>query len=102
MSYEKTGVERVAEEAASRASSTTAFTSARSIAQPAAAAKPAQPSEWDVEVGRRADSDHKSKTTMPKIAGGYKLPSSSLLQRPDEQQAVDAEELKLLARSEER
>jgi len=97
MSYEKTGVERVAEEAASRASSTTAFTSARSIAQPAAAAKPAQPSEWDVEVGRRADSDHKSKTTMPKIAGGYKLPASSLLHRPDEQQAVDENELKGLA-----
>ncbi len=49
------------------------------------------------EVTERADSDHKAKTTMPKIAGGYKLPSSSLLQRPDEQQAVDADELKLLA-----
>jgi len=35
---------------------------------------------------------------MPRIAaGGYKLPSSSLLQRADEQQAVDADELKLLA-----
>jgi len=32
---------------------------------------------------------------MPRIAaGGYKLPSSSLLQRADEQQAVDADELK--------
>jgi DNA segregation ATPase FtsK/SpoIIIE, S-DNA-T family len=51
----------------------------------------------DPEVTARADSDHKAKTTMPRIAGGYKLPSSSLLQRPDEQQAVDAEELKLLA-----
>jgi S-DNA-T family DNA segregation ATPase FtsK/SpoIIIE len=51
----------------------------------------------DPEVTERADSDHKAKTTMPRIAGGYKLPSSSLLQRPDEQQAVDAEELKLLA-----
>jgi S-DNA-T family DNA segregation ATPase FtsK/SpoIIIE len=51
----------------------------------------------DPEVMQRADSDHKAKTTMPKIAGGYKLPSSSLLQRPDEQQAVDADELKLLA-----
>jgi S-DNA-T family DNA segregation ATPase FtsK/SpoIIIE len=49
------------------------------------------------EVTQRADSDHKAKTTMPKIAGGYKLPSSSLLQRPDEQQAVDADELKVLA-----
>jgi len=51
----------------------------------------------DPEVTERADSDHKPKTTMPRIAGGYKLPSSSLLQRPDEQQAVDADELKLLA-----
>jgi len=51
----------------------------------------------DPEVTQRADSDHKAKTTMPRIAGGYKLPSSSLLQRPDEQQAVDAGELKLLA-----
>ena len=49
------------------------------------------------EVAQRADSNNKAKTTMPKIAGGYKLPSSSLLQRPDEQQAVDADELKLLA-----
>jgi len=51
----------------------------------------------DPEVTQRGDSDHKAKTTMPKIAGGYKLPSSSLLQRPDEQHAVDADELKLLA-----
>jgi DNA segregation ATPase FtsK/SpoIIIE, S-DNA-T family len=51
----------------------------------------------DPEVTERADSDHKPKTTMPRIAGGYKLPSSSLLQRPDEQQVVDADELKLLA-----
>jgi len=51
----------------------------------------------DPEVTERADSGQKAKTTMPRIAGGYKLPSSSLLQRPDEQQAVDAEELKLLA-----
>jgi S-DNA-T family DNA segregation ATPase FtsK/SpoIIIE len=51
----------------------------------------------DPQVTQRADSDNKAKTTMPRIAGGYKLPSSSLLQRPDEQQAVDADELKLLA-----
>jgi S-DNA-T family DNA segregation ATPase FtsK/SpoIIIE len=51
----------------------------------------------DPEVTQRADIDHKAKTTMPRIAGGYKLPSSSLLQRPDEQQTVDADELKLLA-----
>ena len=51
----------------------------------------------DPEVTERADSGHKARTTMPRIAGGYKLPSSSLLQRPDEQQAIDADELKLLA-----
>lgn len=49
------------------------------------------------EVTERADSSAKHKTTMPKIAGVYRLPSSSLLHRPDEQHAVDEEELKLLA-----
>ncbi|GAC1437881.1 MAG: DNA translocase FtsK [Terriglobales bacterium] len=51
----------------------------------------------DVEVTERADTGQKAKTTLPRIAGGFKLPPSSLLHRPDEQQAVDAEELKLLA-----
>jgi len=60
-------------------------------------AEPFPESALEPEVTQRADSDHKAKTTMPKIAGGYKLPSSSLLQRPDEQQSVDADELKLLA-----
>jgi DNA segregation ATPase FtsK/SpoIIIE, S-DNA-T family len=49
------------------------------------------------EVTSRADSSNKAKTTLPRIAGGYKLPPSSLLQRPDERQAIDTEELKLLA-----
>jgi S-DNA-T family DNA segregation ATPase FtsK/SpoIIIE len=49
------------------------------------------------EVSDRADSGQKHKTTLPRIAGGYKLPPSSLLHRSDEQQTVDAEELKLLA-----
>jgi len=34
---------------------------------------------------------------MPRIAGGFKLPPSSLLHRPDERQTIDADELKLLA-----
>src|SRR5216684_2793673 len=50
-----------------------------------------------VEVTERADSGEKPKTTMPRIAGGYKLPPSSLLHRADEQRAVDADELKILA-----
>ena len=54
--------------------------------------------EPTVEVTERADSGAKTKTTMPRVtAGGYKLPPSSLLHRADEQQAVDADELKLLA-----
>jgi S-DNA-T family DNA segregation ATPase FtsK/SpoIIIE len=52
----------------------------------------------DVEVTERADIGVKPKTTLPRIAaGGFKLPPSSLLHRPDEQQAIDADELKLLA-----
>src|ERR1700740_1065034 len=49
------------------------------------------------EVSERADRAQKHKTTMPKIAGGYKLPPSALLHRPDGHQAVDADELKVLA-----
>ena len=51
----------------------------------------------EVEVTDRADSERKPKTTLPKIAGSYKLPPSSLLHRPDEQQAVHEEELKIVA-----
>ncbi|MBS1850138.1 MAG: DNA translocase FtsK [Acidobacteria bacterium] len=48
-------------------------------------------------VTERADTGEKSKTTMPRMAGGFKLPPSSLLHRSDEQQTVDPEELKLVA-----
>src|SRR5258708_3207012 len=51
----------------------------------------------EVRVTDRADTEHKAKTTLPKIAGSYKLPPSSLLHRPDEQQSVNEEELKLVA-----
>lgn len=51
----------------------------------------------DIAVTQRADTGQKTKTVLPKVAGSYKLPPSSLLHRPDEQQAVDADELKLLA-----
>jgi S-DNA-T family DNA segregation ATPase FtsK/SpoIIIE len=60
---------------------------------------PTEPEEEtpDPEVTERPDSGAKGKTMLPRIAGGFKLPPSSLLHRPDEQHAVDAEELKLLA-----
>jgi S-DNA-T family DNA segregation ATPase FtsK/SpoIIIE len=51
----------------------------------------------DIEVTERADTETKAKTTLPKIAGSYKLPPSSLLHRPDEQQSVNEEELKVVA-----
>jgi DNA segregation ATPase FtsK/SpoIIIE, S-DNA-T family len=50
-----------------------------------------------IEVTDRADTEHRAKTTLPKIAGSYKLPPSSLLHRPDEQQSVNEEELKVVA-----
>ncbi len=53
--------------------------------------------EEEIEVTWRADTGHKPKTTMPRIAGVFKLPSSALLHRPDEAHAIDEGELKSLA-----
>jgi len=78
-----TGIERMSEEDES------AFAPTPSAQTPVAGV--------DVEVTDRADSERKAKTTLPKIAGSYKLPPSSLLHRPDEQQAVHEEELKVIA-----
>jgi S-DNA-T family DNA segregation ATPase FtsK/SpoIIIE len=77
----KSGIEREFEEIAEETAEAPASESA--VANPA--------------VTTRADSSQRSKTTMPRIAGGFKLPPSSLLHRPDEQHAVDEDELKLLA-----
>jgi len=85
-----TGIEKVMETpAGARASSNAPSAAELSRAE-------AEPME-DIAVAQRADTNQKAKTVLPKIAGNYKLPPSSLLHRPDEQQAVDAEELKLLA-----
>src|SRR5882672_5390526 len=66
--------------------------------EPVAAAAPrAEAGVVVPEVSERADTSAKHKTTLPRIAGGFKLPPSSLLHRPDGQQSVDAQELKLLA-----
>src|SRR5579871_183684 len=92
----RTGIERMlAEEEATKVPATKAPTGG--ILEESIPA-PARQEAVDPEVTERADSGQKAKTTMPRIAaGGFKLPSSSLLQRPDEQQAVDADELKMLA-----
>jgi S-DNA-T family DNA segregation ATPase FtsK/SpoIIIE len=96
----RTGIERMMAEEDTRVSAAKATTTGGILAE-SFAADASRESDADAEVdphvAERADSNHKAKTTMPRIAGGYKLPSSSLLQRPDEQQAVDADELKLLA-----
>jgi S-DNA-T family DNA segregation ATPase FtsK/SpoIIIE len=78
----RTGIDRTFEEESSEEST--------------AASKP-HPPAISPQVTERADSAQKPKTILPHIAGGFKLPPSSLLHRPDEQQAVDANELKLLA-----
>ncbi len=61
------------------------------------ATQPAPQALSGIQLGARADSGVKSKTTLPRIAGGFKLPSSSLLHRPDEQRAINEDELKDLA-----
>ena len=87
----RTGIERMlAEEEAAKPAATGGV-----LAEPSGPAFSEDAA--DPEVTERADRAQKAKTTMPRIAGGYKLPSSSLLQRPNEQQAVDADELKILA-----
>jgi S-DNA-T family DNA segregation ATPase FtsK/SpoIIIE len=54
--------------------------------------------EAEPAIGARADLARKGKTVMPRIAaGGYKLPPTSLLQRPDGPQDINGEELKGLA-----
>jgi S-DNA-T family DNA segregation ATPase FtsK/SpoIIIE len=85
----KTGIERFAEEEHTPARTGTDDSAASNVR--ATQSVPA------VEVTERADSAAKPKTTLPRLAGGYKLPPSSLLHRADEQQAVDADELKILA-----
>jgi S-DNA-T family DNA segregation ATPase FtsK/SpoIIIE len=92
----RTGIERMmAEEKAAKSATQPAL--AAGITPSAAPAAESPGEQVDPEVAARADSGRKAKTTMPRVASGYKLPSSSLLHRPDEQQAVDAHELKLLA-----
>jgi S-DNA-T family DNA segregation ATPase FtsK/SpoIIIE len=49
------------------------------------------------EVTARADLERKPKTTLPRMQGGYKLPSTTLLHRPDERNEFDEAELQRLA-----
>ena len=85
----RTGIEKVDQERMETLQREAAKVLGTEPPEPEAAAEP--------EVAERADSRAKQKTTLPKVAGGYKLPSSSLLHRPDEAHRVDQEELRSLA-----
>ena len=79
----RTGIEKMmAEEEAAAAPKMTSATRGI-LTEPLPGAASTEAAD-EPEVSERADSGRKAKTTMPRIAGGYKLPSSSLLQRPDE------------------
>jgi S-DNA-T family DNA segregation ATPase FtsK/SpoIIIE len=88
----RTGIERFAEEEEQEA--VAGENADRSVR---ATQVRATQSEQEFEVTARVENAPKPKTTMPRVMGGFKLPPSSLLHRPDEHQAVDADELKLLA-----
>ncbi|HET6936370.1 MAG TPA: DNA translocase FtsK [Candidatus Angelobacter sp.] len=65
---------------------------------PPARAEAAAPVEPEVAITARADSERKTKTILPKVAaGGFKLPPTSLLHRPEGQQAINEQELQELA-----
>ncbi len=89
----RTGIERFAEEQEDHPG----LAANRLAGEGARPTQDVRTQQAEVEVAERADNGSKSKTTMPRLAGGYKLPPSSLLHRRDEQQAIDADELKLLA-----
>jgi len=55
------------------------------------------PDAEEIAVASRADATPHGKTTMPRLVGSYKLPSTTLLHRPDEHSAIDEFELKNLA-----
>jgi S-DNA-T family DNA segregation ATPase FtsK/SpoIIIE len=74
----KTGLEKMAE----------------GTAPPQPEPEPANVEPPPIEVGPRADSGVKRKTVMPRTYGTFQLPPSSMLKRPDEQQAVNEAELK--------
>jgi DNA segregation ATPase FtsK/SpoIIIE, S-DNA-T family len=92
----RTGIDRMMADEQANAAATTGGILAESLSSDSSKDAALQ-SSIEPEVTLRADSGNKAKTTLPRVAGGYKLPPSSLLQRPDERQAVDADELKVLA-----
>jgi S-DNA-T family DNA segregation ATPase FtsK/SpoIIIE len=95
----KTGVERAMEERmmASRPSSSYELSAPLPSIEEKPSASAATLATAQPEVGARADENHKAKTSLPKSAGDFKLPSSALLHRPEAHESIDEEELKLQA-----
>jgi S-DNA-T family DNA segregation ATPase FtsK/SpoIIIE len=67
------------------------------VAPPPRPMVPEPVAEDAIAVTTRADATQHGKTTMPRLAGSYKLPSTALLHRSDEHNTVNEEELKGLA-----
>ena len=83
----KSGIERMMEE------------TGQAPVQPIAAAPVAPITDVSgISVTSRADAEKTAKTTMPKVQGSWKLPSTTLLHRPDERNEFDEDELKEQAR----
>jgi S-DNA-T family DNA segregation ATPase FtsK/SpoIIIE len=82
----KSGIERMMEEAAPAP-----------VAAPAVPVAPVNDLSG-IAVTSRADAEKTAKTTMPKVQGSWKLPSTTLLHRPDERNEFDEDELKEQAR----
>jgi S-DNA-T family DNA segregation ATPase FtsK/SpoIIIE len=51
----------------------------------------------EIAMGTRADAMPHGKTTMPRLVGSFKLPSTTLLHRADEHSTINEAELKTLA-----
>src|ERR1035437_8238633 len=77
----RNGIERMMAEETT-AEETMAEEPGHSAAEPPPQDAQATGAKVEVEVSDGADTEHKPKTTFPKIAGSYKLPPSSLLHRP--------------------
>jgi len=83
----KSGIERMMEE------------SGQTPVKPMAAGLAAPMTDLSgINVTSRADTEKTAKTTMPKVQGSWKLPSTTLLHRPDERNEFDEDELKEQAR----
>ena len=94
----KSGIERMFDAELGQHSPTTAARPLPSEEPTTTADAPKElPQSGPIAVTSRADNSNHGKTTMPKLAGGFKLPSTALLRRPDEHSAINEEELKTTA-----